>query len=77
MTLTTLSDAVGLVLFYCFIKYFIYLLQEGAYGTGYIDISNTKYSYFICSLAEDYDDHNGECEQPSSVLSGPTLRLGD
>ena len=33
------------------------------------------------SLAEDYDDDNGECENVSSVtmavLSSPNLRLGD
>jgi hypothetical protein len=44
-------------------------------------ISNTKYNYFMCSVTEDYDDDDGECENASSVtvavLSGPTLRLGD
>ena len=35
--ITNISDAVGLVLFHCFTKYFVCLLQEGVYGTGYIE----------------------------------------
>ena len=47
-----------------------------------LDISNTKYNYFICSVAEDYDDDDDdECENASSVttavLTGPNLQLGD
>jgi len=34
---TYISDAIGLVLFNRFIQYFICLLQERAYGSGYIE----------------------------------------
>jgi len=32
-----MNDAIVIVLFHCCIKCFISLLQEGAYGTGYIE----------------------------------------
>jgi len=43
-----ISDAVGVLLFHCFIKYFICLLQEGAYGSGYIE-HKVQLFYVFCS----------------------------
>jgi len=46
--ITYITDAIGVVLFHCFIKYFICLLHEGAYGTGYVE-NKVQLLYMFCS----------------------------
>jgi len=73
--ITDISDAVGVVLFHCFTKYFVCCKKERTE----LDISNTKYNYIMCYIPEDYDGDDGENSSSvtMAVLSGPTLRLGD